>query len=57
MSALVIVVVLVAIVLVIGALVLVVTRGSRATRGGVEHPASDKQGGDPPFESIERHGS
>jgi hypothetical protein len=45
------------ILLAIGTLVFFVTRRSKASRGGVEHPTSDKRRGEPPFESIERHGS
>jgi hypothetical protein len=45
------------VVLIIAALVFFVTRRSRASRGGVEHPDSDKRTGNPPFESIERHRS
>jgi hypothetical protein len=57
MDALLIVVAVAVVVLLLGGLALVLTRSTRSSRGGVEHPDSDKRRGNPPFESIERHRS
>jgi hypothetical protein len=57
MDALLIVVVVVVVVLLLAGLFALLTRSTRASRGGVEHPDSDKRRGNPPFESIERHRS
>jgi hypothetical protein len=45
---------IVLVVLVAAAIFFVFTRGSRASRGGVEPPPGERRRGDPPFESIER---
>ena len=37
-----------------GAIFWMMARRSRASRGGVEHPADDASRGAPPFESVER---
>ena len=50
-------IVVVLLLVVVGAIALmaIFMKTTSVTRGGVEHPASDKRRGDPPFESIERH--
>ena len=40
--------------LVFGGIAFVVTRSTRASRGGVQPPPGERQPGEPPFEGIER---
>ncbi len=47
---------LLAIVVLIGLVVLVVSKRAKASRGGVEPVAASREAGSPPFESIDRDG-